>query len=139
MNGQANFALGSTSRQLQEVLVTDLPRSFHSGKREIREGWGKRDGGQVFQLSLQHRSDPSGCGTFEGTPLKPRHTDRRALFLKFTSCGPLISPPICSALSAQGLQKPISHSHDLHPMLGLDSGVKVGRAKATCIKRAEHN
>lgn len=29
--GPANFALGSASSQLQEVLVTDLPRSFNRG------------------------------------------------------------------------------------------------------------
>lgn len=75
-NGPANFALGSASSQLQEVLVTDLPRSFNSGEREKpereegeRERW-KREGegegearkGQVFQLSLQHLSDPSDSG-----------------------------------------------------------------------------
>lgn len=36
--GSANFALGSASSQLQEVLVTNLPRSFNSGERETREG-----------------------------------------------------------------------------------------------------
>lgn len=72
-NGSANFALGSASSQLQEVLVTDLPRSFNRGERESREGGGRdereegRDGGRiekghVFQLSLQHLSDPSGSG-----------------------------------------------------------------------------
>lgn len=75
-NRHANFALGSASSQLQEVLVTDLPRSFNRGERETREGGGregerwKREGegegedrkGQVFQLSLQHLSDPSGSG-----------------------------------------------------------------------------
>lgn len=34
LNGPANFALGSASSQLQEVLVTDLPRSFNRGERE---------------------------------------------------------------------------------------------------------
>lgn len=60
--GPANFALGSASSQLQEVLVTNLPRSFNSGERESREGGreGERDEredrqgrdrkGQVFQL-----------------------------------------------------------------------------------------
>lgn len=74
-NSPANFALGSASSQLQEVLVTDLPRSFNRGERETREGGGRegemkerRGGrgedrkGQVFQLSLQHLSDPSGSG-----------------------------------------------------------------------------
>lgn len=37
----ANFALGSASSQLQEVLVTDLPRSFNRGERETREGGGR--------------------------------------------------------------------------------------------------
>lgn len=71
----ANFALGSASSQLQEVLVTDLPRSFNRGVRETREGGGRERemketrGGtrenrkrQVFQLSLQHLSDPSDSG-----------------------------------------------------------------------------
>lgn len=35
--GPANFALGSASSQLQEVLVTDLPRSFNRGEREKPE------------------------------------------------------------------------------------------------------
>lgn len=76
-NGPANFALGSASSQLQEVLVTDLPRSFNRGERETREGGGRERGrderekgrergriekGQVFQLSLQHLNDPSGSG-----------------------------------------------------------------------------
>lgn len=52
-SGPANFALGSASSQLQEVLVTDLPRSFNRGERERerernqrgrRERW-KREGG----------------------------------------------------------------------------------------------
>lgn len=71
--GPANFALGSASSQIQEVLVTNLPRSFNSGERESREGGRERERderrkeregedrkGQVFQLSLQHLSDPSG-------------------------------------------------------------------------------
>lgn len=73
-NGPVNFALGSASSQLQEVLVTDLPRSFNRGEKPERgegerERW-KREGEgegedrkeQVFQLSLQHLSDPSGSG-----------------------------------------------------------------------------
>lgn len=40
--GSANFALGSASSQLQEVLVTNLPRSFNSGERETREGGRER-------------------------------------------------------------------------------------------------
>lgn len=40
-SGPANFALGSASSQLQEVLVTDLPRSFNRGERETREGGGR--------------------------------------------------------------------------------------------------
>lgn len=39
----ANFALGSASSQLQEVLVTNLPRSFNSGERETREGGRERE------------------------------------------------------------------------------------------------
>lgn len=42
--GPANFALGSASSQLQEVLVTDLPRSFNRGERETREGGGRGGG-----------------------------------------------------------------------------------------------
>lgn len=41
-NRPANFALGSASSQLQEVLVTDLPRSFNRGERETREGGRER-------------------------------------------------------------------------------------------------
>lgn len=37
---------------------------------------------------------------------------------------------------AERLQEPISHSCDLHPVLGPVCGVKVGRAKATCILQA---
>lgn len=42
-NCPANFALGSASTQLQEVLVTDLPRSSNIGEREreTREGGGE--------------------------------------------------------------------------------------------------
>lgn len=40
-SGPANFALGSASSQLQEVLVTDLPRSFNRGERETRGGGGR--------------------------------------------------------------------------------------------------
>lgn len=44
-------------------------------------------------------------------------------------------PPLHVSFSSltERLQEPISHSCDLHPMLGTVSGVKVGRAKATCI------
>lgn len=41
-HGPANFALGSASSQLQEVLVTDLPRSFNRGERE-RNQRGRRE------------------------------------------------------------------------------------------------
>lgn len=41
--GPANFALGSASSQIQEVLVTNLPRSFNSGERETREGGRERE------------------------------------------------------------------------------------------------
>lgn len=41
--GSANFALGSASSQLQEVLVTNLPRSFNSRERETREGGRERE------------------------------------------------------------------------------------------------
>lgn len=52
-NGPVNFALGSASSQLQEVLVTDLPRSFNrgekpergEGEREMKERRGGRGGG----------------------------------------------------------------------------------------------
>lgn len=40
------------------------------------------------------------------------------------------------SLLTERLREPISHSCDLHPVLGLVSGVKVGRAKATCILQA---
>lgn len=43
-NGPVNFALGSASSQLQEVLVTDLPRSFNRGEKPERgEGERERD------------------------------------------------------------------------------------------------
>lgn len=41
--GPANFALGSASSRIQEVLVTNLPRSFNSGERESREGGRERE------------------------------------------------------------------------------------------------
>lgn len=166
-NSPTNFALGSASSQLQEVLVTDLPRSFNRGERETREGGGKerergREGerererarvteedesergeeegesrGQVFQLSLQHLSDPSGSDC-----VLSKKRNKNITYCTYWLCSLWVLLPLCPLISLytfplrcwqERLQKPISHSCDLHPLLGPVSGVKVGRAKATCI------
>lgn len=115
LNGPANFALGSASSQLQEVLVTDLPRSFNRGERErgrekpereegeMKERRGRekrgRTGkkGQVFQLSLQHLSDPRGSGCALSKKLNKNMT--------YCTCQPCsvillwVSLPLCPLIS----------------------------------------
>lgn len=106
MNVWANFALGSTSSQLQEVLVTDLPRSFHSGKRETREGWGKEMEDRVFNFHCSTEVTPAAVDFRRRSYKTMSH---KQAFLKFTSCGPLVSPPICFALIAEGDCRSQSH------------------------------
>lgn len=80
-----NFALGSVSGKLQELLVIDLSRSFNrgetnrKGRREKESEMKKRRGrrrdnrkGQVLQLSLQHLSDLVFCWFFCHVPKAQR-------------------------------------------------------------------
>lgn len=55
MNVRTNFALGSTSSQVQEVLVTDLPRSYHNARGKPERGGGKRwrTGFSTFTAALK--------------------------------------------------------------------------------------
>ena len=72
-SGSANFALGSASSQLQEVLVTDLPRSFNRGEREKpereeggrgreREGEGERERERGREREMKERRGGRGGG-----------------------------------------------------------------------------